>query len=130
MQIAIVLYPGLTALDAVGPYEILRPLPDAEVRFGAAAGAALVITPALGTYLVAAGLLDHAAWDASGVSSLVHADVASSTWWSSRRAVNGRPVGRPRRGHPTLRSSRSPGRHQRPPHPEMVNSVQDTVAAS
>jgi hypothetical protein len=33
MQIAIVLYPGLTALDAVGPYEILRPLPDAEVRF-------------------------------------------------------------------------------------------------
>jgi ketosteroid isomerase-like protein len=45
-------------------------------------------------------------------------------------AVNGRPVGRPRRGHPTLRSSRSPGRHQRPPHPEMVNSVQHTVAAS
>jgi transcriptional regulator GlxA family with amidase domain len=39
MQIAIVLYPGLTALDAVGPYEILRLLPDAEVRFvGAAPG--------------------------------------------------------------------------------------------
>jgi putative intracellular protease/amidase len=33
MQIAIVLYPGLTALDAVGPYEVLRLLPDAEVRF-------------------------------------------------------------------------------------------------
>jgi hypothetical protein len=64
MQIAIVLYPGLTALDAVGPYEILRLLPDAEVRFGAAAGAALVITPDLGAYLVAAGLLGHAAWDA------------------------------------------------------------------
>jgi transcriptional regulator GlxA family with amidase domain len=39
MQIAIVLYPGLTALDAVGPYEVLRLLPDAEVRFvGAAPG--------------------------------------------------------------------------------------------
>jgi len=36
MQIAIVLYPGLTALDAIGPYEILRLLPDAEVRFVAA----------------------------------------------------------------------------------------------
>jgi hypothetical protein len=37
MQIAIVLYPGLTALDAVGPYEVLRLLPEAEVRFVAAA---------------------------------------------------------------------------------------------
>ena len=33
MQIAIVLYPGFTALDFIGPYEILRWLPDAEVRF-------------------------------------------------------------------------------------------------
>jgi transcriptional regulator GlxA family with amidase domain len=33
MQIAIVLYPGYTALDFVGPYESLRWLPDAEVRF-------------------------------------------------------------------------------------------------
>jgi transcriptional regulator GlxA family with amidase domain len=33
MQIAIVLYPGMTALDAIGPYEVLRLLPDAEVRF-------------------------------------------------------------------------------------------------
>lgn len=31
--IAIVLYPGLTALDAIGPYECLRFLPDTEVRF-------------------------------------------------------------------------------------------------
>jgi putative intracellular protease/amidase len=39
MQIAIVLYPGFTALDAVGPYEVLRLLPEAEVRFvGAAPG--------------------------------------------------------------------------------------------
>ncbi|HEX5142523.1 MAG TPA: DJ-1/PfpI family protein [Mycobacterium sp.] len=32
-QIAIVIYPGFTALDFIGPYEVLRWLPDAEVRF-------------------------------------------------------------------------------------------------
>src|SRR5262249_22220478 len=33
LQIAILLYPGVTALDAVGPWEVLSYLPDAEVRF-------------------------------------------------------------------------------------------------
>lgn len=33
MQIAIVLYPGLTTLDAIGPYEVLRFIPDCELRF-------------------------------------------------------------------------------------------------
>lgn len=33
MQVAIVVYPGFTALDFIGPYEVLRALPDAEVRF-------------------------------------------------------------------------------------------------
>lgn len=33
MQIAVVLYPTFTALDFIGPYEVLRNLPDAEVRF-------------------------------------------------------------------------------------------------
>ncbi|OBI76996.1 DJ-1/PfpI family protein [Mycobacterium sp. E740] len=33
MQIAVVLYPGFTALDFIGPYESLRFLPDTEVRF-------------------------------------------------------------------------------------------------
>lgn len=32
-QIAIVLYPDFTALDFIGPYEILHRLPGAEVRF-------------------------------------------------------------------------------------------------
>ena len=32
-QIAIVVYPGFTALDFIGPYEVLRNLPDADVRF-------------------------------------------------------------------------------------------------
>jgi transcriptional regulator GlxA family with amidase domain len=33
MQIAIVIYPGMTALDIVGPYEVLRFIPGAELRF-------------------------------------------------------------------------------------------------
>lgn len=33
MQIAIVLYPGFTALDFIGPYEALRWLPHVQVRF-------------------------------------------------------------------------------------------------
>ena len=33
LQIAIVLYPGLTALDALGTYEVLKLLPSAEIRF-------------------------------------------------------------------------------------------------
>lgn len=33
MQIAIMVYPGMTALDAVGPYELLRSIPKCELRF-------------------------------------------------------------------------------------------------
>lgn len=33
MLVAIVLYPGFTALDAVGPYEVLRMMPETEVVF-------------------------------------------------------------------------------------------------
>ena len=32
-QIAILLYPGVTALDAVGPWEVLSRMPNPEVRF-------------------------------------------------------------------------------------------------
>ena len=35
MQIAILLYDEMTALDAIGPYEVLARLPGAEVRFTA-----------------------------------------------------------------------------------------------
>ena len=31
-QIAIVVLPGFTALDFIGPYEVLHRLPDAKVR--------------------------------------------------------------------------------------------------
>ena len=33
LQIAIFLYPGVTALDAVGPWEVWSRLPDVEIRF-------------------------------------------------------------------------------------------------
>ncbi|MFY1683708.1 DJ-1/PfpI family protein [Micromonospora sp. WMMD730] len=33
MQVAIVVYPGFTALDVLGPYEVLGRLPDTEVVF-------------------------------------------------------------------------------------------------
>src|SRR5690349_251156 len=33
LQVAILLYPGATALDMVGPWEVLSRLPDTEVRF-------------------------------------------------------------------------------------------------
>jgi putative intracellular protease/amidase len=33
LQVAILLYPGVTALDAVGPWEVLSRLAGAEVRF-------------------------------------------------------------------------------------------------
>jgi transcriptional regulator GlxA family with amidase domain len=33
LQIAILLYPGVTALDAAGPWEVLSRMPDTEVRF-------------------------------------------------------------------------------------------------
>jgi putative intracellular protease/amidase len=33
VKISIVLYPGFTALDAIGPYEVLRSVPGWEVEF-------------------------------------------------------------------------------------------------
>ena len=37
MQIAIALFPRFTALDAIGPYQVLSQVPEADVRFVAAA---------------------------------------------------------------------------------------------
>ena len=49
MQIAILLYEKLTALDAIGPYEVLRSVPGWEVRFvGAERGAVRTDSGALG----------------------------------------------------------------------------------
>lgn len=49
MQIAILLYDKLTALDAIGPYEVLRSVPGWEVRFvGASKGNVRTDSGALG----------------------------------------------------------------------------------
>ena len=49
MQIAILIFDGLTALDAIGPYEVLSRLPGAELRFVAKeAGRKRTDTGALG----------------------------------------------------------------------------------
>jgi putative intracellular protease/amidase len=43
MKIAILLYPGFTALDAIGPYEVLSRLPGARVYFVAKEKAPLLV---------------------------------------------------------------------------------------
>jgi transcriptional regulator GlxA family with amidase domain len=49
LRIAILIFDGLTALDAIGPYEVLSRLPDAELRFVAKeAGLKRTDTGALG----------------------------------------------------------------------------------
>jgi transcriptional regulator GlxA family with amidase domain len=49
MQIAILIFDGLTALDAIGPYEVLRSVPGWEVRFvGLAKGTVRTDSGALG----------------------------------------------------------------------------------
>lgn len=57
MKIAILLYDGFTALDAVGPYEVLSRLPGAEVAF-VAATAGLVTSDTGFVRLAATAALD------------------------------------------------------------------------
>lgn len=98
MQIAIVLYPEFTALDFIGPYESLRNVPDAEVRFvwhetgpiAADSGVLLVgathtfdETPSPDVILVPGGpgTMEHAR-DEQVLDWLRRAD-ATSTWTTS-----------------------------------------------
>jgi len=51
MRIAILIFDGLTALDAIGPYEVLSRLPESELRFVAKeAGRQRTDTGALGVH--------------------------------------------------------------------------------
>lgn len=66
MQIVILLYDGMTALDAIGPYEVLANLPGAEVRFAAAVqGLVRTDTRALGL------MADHAVAEVASADVLV-----------------------------------------------------------
>jgi putative intracellular protease/amidase len=58
MDVAIPLYPDFTALDAVGPYEVLSNLPGTNVRFVAAEAGPVTADTGMLTLLVDASLDD------------------------------------------------------------------------
>ncbi|MCW2511084.1 MAG: transcriptional regulator containing an amidase domain and an AraC-type DNA-binding domain [Mycobacterium sp.] len=98
MQLAIVLYPGFTALDFIGPYEVLRNLPDTEVRFVwhepgpiAADSGALVVgathsfdeTPSPDVLLVPGGMTTFEHARDEKLLEWVRTAHATSTWTAS-----------------------------------------------
>jgi putative intracellular protease/amidase len=58
MDIAILLYPGFTALDAVGPYEVLRQLHGARVTFTAEAAGPVTTDTGMLALVAAAAIAD------------------------------------------------------------------------
>ncbi|MFF7352250.1 MULTISPECIES: DJ-1/PfpI family protein [Streptomyces] len=98
MQIAIVVYDRFTALDVVGPYEILSRLPDAETVFVAEeaglvrtdtgalalnADKALAEVPAPDIVLVSGGPGQSALMDHEPLLDWLRAADATSTWTTS-----------------------------------------------
>ncbi len=98
MQIAIVLYDRFTALDAIGPYEVLGRLPGAELTFAAAqpgpvrsdtgrlalvADAALADLPAPDVVVVPGGPGQTALMDDAPLRDWLRAADAASTWTTS-----------------------------------------------
>jgi putative intracellular protease/amidase len=63
LEIAIPLYDRFTALDAIGPYEVLSRLPGARVRFLAASAGPVVTDNGMLTLLAEAGLSEMPAPD-------------------------------------------------------------------
>ncbi|GHJ49186.1 glutamine amidotransferase [Catellatospora sp. TT07R-123] len=77
-KIGVLLYPGFTALDAVGPYEVLSRLPDARVVFLAhRAGPVVADTGAL-TMTAEAGLADLTEPDIVVVPGGLHGTYAAA----------------------------------------------------
>lgn len=98
MQIAILLFDGLTALDAIGPYEALNRLPGATTTFVAeqpgpkrtedgslalTADASLSETPAPDIVLVPGGKGRRALMDDGPVHEWLRSAHESSTWTAS-----------------------------------------------
>ncbi len=98
MQIAILIFDRLTALDAVGPYEVLSRLPDAEVTFVAQepgpkrtdtgalallADASLADVPHPDVVLVPGGPGQAALMDDGPVHEWLRAAHETSTWTTS-----------------------------------------------
>ncbi|WP_045878664.1 DJ-1/PfpI family protein [Pseudofrankia sp. DC12] len=98
MQIAILLFEGITPLDAVGPYEVLRSLPGAEVvfaghrvgpirseggRLGLIVDAELADVPRPDVVLVPGGPGQVALMDDEPVHAWLRAIDATSVWTTS-----------------------------------------------
>jgi transcriptional regulator GlxA family with amidase domain len=98
MQIAILIFDGLTALDAIGPYEVLARLPGAELRFvaeeagtkrtdtgtlGVQADLALADVDAPEVVLVPGGKGSRPLMRDDGVLDWLRSVHASSTWTTS-----------------------------------------------
>ncbi|HXA55438.1 MAG TPA: DJ-1/PfpI family protein [Solirubrobacteraceae bacterium] len=98
MKIAILIYEGITALDAVGPYEVLSRLPDAELTFVAQepgpkrtdtgtlalyADASLAEVPAPDVVLVPGGPRRTELMDDGPVHEWLRAAHERSTWTAS-----------------------------------------------
>jgi putative intracellular protease/amidase len=98
MQIAILLFEGITPLDAVGPYEVLRNLPGAQVVFvggqvgpvrseggqlGLIVDAELADVPSPEVVLVPGGPGQVALMDDEAVQAWLRAVDATSTWTTS-----------------------------------------------
>lgn len=97
-QIAVLLYPGFTALDFIGPYDVLRNLPGAEVRFvwhepgpvAADSGVLLVgathsfdETPAPDVVLIPGGMSTFEHAQDPAVLDWVRRTSATATWTAS-----------------------------------------------
>ncbi len=98
MLIAIPIFDRITALDAIGPYEVLQRLPEAEVRFvgekegpvrtdngmlGLMADAAVADTPAPDVLLVPGGIGTRAVVEGGAVLDWVRAVHPDTTWTTS-----------------------------------------------
>lgn len=98
MKIAIVLFPKVTVLDAIGPYQVLNQLPGAEVVFvaeqagpvrdesgflGLVADAALAEVPDPDVVLVPGGPGADALTDGGPVTGWLRAVDGSTTWTTS-----------------------------------------------
>jgi putative intracellular protease/amidase len=58
MEIAVLTYPNMTALDAIGPYEVLSRLPEARLRFVAAEAGPITTDTGMLTISAEAGIAE------------------------------------------------------------------------
>ena len=99
MQIAVALFPGFTALDALGPYQVLAHLPGSEVVFVAERPGPVADNSRL-TVTAHAGYDDVPDPDvvaaAGGLAALDHADPDGQAGWLGPAGPSPGPGGRPR----------------------------------